>query len=494
MTRGKKLRIAVIGAGASGIMAVIKLREIGQTDVQVFERAPDMGGTWRDNRYPGIACDVPSHLYRYSFAPNPEWSRVCASGSEILEYLRRVYHEHDIGRHVSFGAEVLKAEYADDGTWTLETSLGTKGPFDAVITAMGILRFPTYPKIEGLDAFEGRMFHTARWDESVALEGRRVGIIGTGSTATQVVPAIVDRVGRLSLFQRTAQWILHLPNVPIPEEEKALYRRDPAALERRYQELGHDFNSKFAAAVVGKNPRAYERMAQLCEQNLENSVHDPVLREKLRPNYKVGCKRLIMSDGFYPAIQKPNAELVTEGIERIEARGVRTEDGRLHELDVLVLATGYDAHSTFAPMKLIGQGGADLDEVWRSASQAYMGVTIPGFPNLFMIGGPNSPIGNFSFLMTAENQCGYAIELIKLLAAGKARAVAPRAAVTHEFNEAIKAAMADTVWSTGCRSWYMDKNGNIASWPWTYEHFESLMRAPRLEDFDLLENDMETST
>jgi cation diffusion facilitator CzcD-associated flavoprotein CzcO len=487
MNDGKKLKIGVIGAGASGIMSVIKLREMGQTDVQVFEKAADIGGTWRDNRYPGIACDVPSHLYRFSFAPNPDWTRVCASGEEILCYLRRVYDERDVGRHVTFNAEVTEAHYLK-GSWTLKTTVGTYGPFDAVITAMGILRFPTMPDIAGVASFEGIMFHTGRWRDDVSLEGKRVGIIGTGSTATQIVSAIVDKVGKLSLFQRTPQWIMRLPNTEIPLEERERFRRDPELLEQRYQELGHEFNSKFAAAVVGQNPRVYEHMEQMCRENLETSVTDPVLREKLRPNYKVGCKRLVMSDTFYTAIQHANAELVTDRIECVEAAGIRTVEGRLHEIDVLILATGYDAHSTLFPMKVTGRHGLTIEEAWKHANEAYLGVTIPGFPNFFMIGGPNSPIGNFSFLMTAERQCEYAISMIQFLAMNPVTAVSPKLEAMRDFNESVQAQMSETVWASGCKSWYMDRNGNIASWPWTYEHFEQLMNHPDLAHFEQLDS------
>lgn len=479
----RKLRIAVIGGGASGIMAAIKLREIGQTDIQVFERAAEIGGTWRDNRYPGIACDVPSHLYRYSFAPNPDWTRVCASGSEILEYLRRVYDDFDIQRHMVFNAEVEAATY-DKGTWTLETTVGIRGPFDVVITAMGILRHPTMPDIEGLDSFEGIGFHTAHWREDVDLAGKRVGIIGTGSTATQIISTIVARTGRLSVFQRTPQWIMPLPNTPIPEEEKERVRRDPVLMQKRYDDLADDFNNKWAAAIVGQLPRVYAHIERTCQVNLEESVRDPVLREKLRPDYKVGCKRLIMSDSFYEAIQHPNADLMTESIMRIEPKGVRTADGRLHELDVLILATGYNAHATFEPMRITGRGGLTIEEAWKDASEAYLAVAIPGFPNFFMIGGPNSPIGNFSFLMTAERQCGYAIRMIQHMLVAGVKAVAPKPEATREFNEAIRKQMGSTIWSTGCRSWYMDKNGNIASWPWTFQHFEDMMGMPELEHYE----------
>jgi cation diffusion facilitator CzcD-associated flavoprotein CzcO len=486
MTQSRKLKIAVIGAGAAGIMAVVKLREIGQTDVCVYERASDIGGTWRDNRYPGIACDVPSHLYRYSFAPNAEWSRSFAPGKEILAYLRSVYEQAGVGRHVTFNAEVTDATYSR-GKWTLETTSGTKGPFDVVITAMGILRFPVYPDIPGLSTFAGLAVHSARWGDATDLRGKRVGIIGSGSTATQIASAIVGEVGRLSMFQRTAQWILPVANSPIAEEEREEFRRNPALMQARYEQLAQEFNGKFAAATVGENPRFYAHMTKLCEEHLVTAVGDPVLREKLRPNYKVGCKRIVMSDSFYEAVQRPNAELVTEKITSVEPAGVRTSDGRLHELDVLVLATGYEAHATLAPMRVSGKDGCTIAEAWKDAEEAYLGVSVPGFPNFFMIGGPGSPIGNFSFLMTAENQCAYAMNMISFLASGHATALSPKTEAMRQFNKAVQERMPSTIWVSGCKNWYMDKNGNIALWPWSWEHFEKTMRKPNLDHFEILD-------
>lgn len=485
MTR-RKLKIAVIGAGASGIMTVVKLREIGQNDVRVFERASDIGGTWRDQRYPGVACDVPSHLYRFSFAPNPDWSQVCASGTEIHAYLRGVYEKYKIAANVTFNAEVQEARW-DGEAWRLETAAGRFGPFDVVITAMGILRTPLFPQIEGREGFAGKSMHSAQWDTTLDLAGKRVGVIGTGSTATQIIPAIVDRVKEVVQFQRTPQWIMPLPNDPIPEDQKRIFRTDPDAMRRHYEKLADDFNNKFAAAVVGANPRVYERMVQLCEENLENSVADPALREKLRPDYKVGCKRLVMSDGYYAAIQKPNARLVTEKISRIEPQGVRTADGELHEVDVLVYATGISAHTPFAPMKLVGSNGLSIDEAWKDGAKAYLAIGIPEFPNFFTIGGPNSPIGNFSFLMTAESQCSLIVQLVDTLASGAATALAPSRRATEAFNQAVRDKIGDTVWSTGCSNWYQDKHGNISSWPWTYGEFEAAMSRPKLEDFDMHE-------
>ena len=480
----RRLRIAVIGAGASGILAVIKMRAAGVDDVTVFEKASDLGGTWRDNRYPGLTCDVPSHLYRYSFEPNPDWTHVCSPGPEILAYLKGVAAKHDVERCIEFDSEVTRAEFIR-GQWHVETVKGPQGAFDAVLTAVGVLHHPVYPDIAGLDTFEGASFHTSRWDHSVSLEGKRVGVIGTGSTATQIVGAVIDQVAKLSLFQRTAQWIMPVPNPAYTEEQKAAYRADPCLMEAEYSRLAVEFNSKFAAAVVGANPAHYEAMSRLCEDNLRNSVADAQLRAKLTPNYKVGCKRLIMSDQFYGAIQQPHAELVTDRIERIEANGIRTVDGRLHELDVLVLATGFDTHRFVRPMKVVGRDGRSLDEAWSDANEGYLGITIPGFPNWFMVGGPNSPIGNFSWLMTSENQLNYAMQLIDYLRSGNVTEIAPKPAAVKAFNDAVKAKMPETIWASGCNSWYVDKNGNVASWPWTYEKFVNDMREPILDDYQI---------
>lgn len=484
-TSERKLRVAIIGAGASGIMALIKMREAGYDDVTVFEKAADLGGTWRDNRYPGLTCDVPSHLYRYSFEPNPDWSHVCSPGPEILAYFKGVVEKHQVGRFIQYSSEVTKAEFVSS-QWRLETVNGAQGAFDVVLVAVGVLHHPVYPDIEGLASFAGPAFHTARWPQTLSLKDKRVGIIGSGSTATQIVSVIVDEVAHLSFFQRTAQWIMPLPNVPISEAKKARYRADPQYLEDKYQRLAQEFNSGFAAALVGANPELYEQMAGECLANLENNVRDPVLREKLRPNYKVGCKRLIMSDRFYGAISQPNAEVVTDRIERIEPAGVRTRDGQLHELDMLVLATGFDTHRFVRPMQVLGRGGRSLDEIWSKANEGYLGVTVPDLPNWFMIGGPNSPIGNFSWLMTSENQFNYSMKLIERLRRGQCAEISPTRAAAKSFNDAIRAKMPDTIWATGCNSWYIDKNGNIASWPWTYEKFEADMREPVLADYEMI--------
>lgn len=487
MTKGESesaLRVAVIGAGMSGILAAIKLREAGITDLAIYEKADRLGGTWRDNTYPGLSCDVPSHLYTYSFEPNPDWSHRFSPGAEIQAYFERVAAKYDVEPLINYNAEVARAAY-EDGKWRLEIKDGRTDIVDILITATGVLHHPVYPRIDGLDSFAGACFHSARWDHDVSLAGKRVGIIGTGSTGVQILPAIVDEVASISLFQRTPQWILPLPNPEHSEEEKAAFRRSPELLRATYLDLAERFQNTFARAVVGDSAQM-QRIAHACRANLDENVSDPELRRKLTPDYQVACKRLIMSDQFYPAIQKPNAHLVTETITRIEPAGVRTADGRLHELDVLVLATGFDGHRFMRPMQIVGRDGRTLDDAWADANEAYRSVAVPGFPNFFTMVGPNSPIGNFSLIMISEMQLAYIMQLIDLIRSGVYREVAPTPAATARFNAAIKEAMKGTVWVTGCRSWYLDKNGNPAMWPWTFERFEAEMAKPDLDEFELV--------
>lgn len=483
-TNPRNLRVAVIGAGAAGILTLIKLKEAGYQDVVAFEKASDLGGTWRDNRYPGLTCDVPSLAYRYSFAPNPAWSQVFAPGPEIWDYVRGVAESHGVTDLIRYDSEVVRAEFKDS-RWLLDTVQGPQGAFDVVITAAGVLHHPVLPDIPGVGDFAGPEFHTARWDHSVALEGKRVGVIGTGSTATQITAAVVRDVAHYSLFQRTPQWIMPAPNPEYTEAQKAEFAAHPELLAAEYERLVMEQGQNFANAVVGLNPAVYARMESLCHQNLENSVRDPELKRKLTPDYKVGCKRLIMSDGFYEAIQQPNAELVTDPITRIEAGGVRTADGRLHELDILVYATGFNTHRFFRPMTVTGRGGLRLDEAWRERNEGYMCVTTPGFPNWFMLGGPNSPIGNYSWLVTAENQLGFAMKLMERLRAGNAREIAPKPEAARAFNDALAAEMPRTVWASGCKSWYIDGKGQVASWPWSYDKFLKDMAEPVMEDFEV---------
>ncbi len=480
----RDLRVAVIGAGMAGILCAIDLPANGIDDVTIYEKADTVGGTWRENTYPGVACDVPSHLYSYSFALNPDWSHLFAPGPEIRAYFERVAAEHAVGDRCRFGDEVVELTWTD-GRWHLRTASGHTDVADVVIAATGVLHHPRMPELEGLESFAGAAFHSARWDHDVDLAGKRVGVVGTGSTAVQIVSAIVDDVAHLDLFQRTPQWILPQPNPEFAAEDVARFHDDPTAMEEMHRNLSNLFADGFANAVVDAESPQMQMIAETCKANLEHSVRDPELRERLRPDYRVACKRLVVADDFYRAIQEPQAELVTAGIERIEPGGVRTSDGVLHELDVLVLATGFKVDAFLRPMEVTGRDGVRLDDAWSPRPNAYLSVSVPGFPNLFLLNGPNGPVGNFSLIEVAELQLAYIHQLLDLVRSGEASEICATTEAMDEHEAARVEAAKKTVWVTGCRSWYLDDRGVPAAWPWPFQHFREVMAAPDRDAYDV---------
>ncbi len=480
MQNERPLRFAIIGAGMSGILSAIKLTEAGFDDFSIYEKADRLGGTWRENTYPGIACDVPSHLYSYSFEPNPEWSHRYSPGDEIQAYFEGVARRYGVEGRIQFGEEITRCAF-ERGRWRLETKSGRRDQADVVIAATGVLHHPKLPEIAGLDAFEGALFHSARWDHGVRLDGRRIGIVGTGSTAVQIVSALVDRVAKLSMFQRTAQWIMSQENPAYSEAEKAGFRRQPESMRQLHEDISRLFAQGFSNAVVDASSPQMRALEDACRANLESNVRDPELREKLRPSYRAACKRLVISPDFYQAIQKPNAELITEGIESVEPRGVRTRDGRLVALDVLVLATGFRVDRFVRPMRVLGTGGQELDERWSKRPDAYLSISVPGFPNFFMLNGPNGPVGNFSLIEVAELQMAYILQLVELLRSGRCRELSPTVEATARFEADRELAAKRTIWSTGCRSWYLDDRGIPAVWPWTFDRFRDEMSLPKPE-------------
>jgi cation diffusion facilitator CzcD-associated flavoprotein CzcO len=352
-----------------------------------------------------------------------------------------------------------------------------------VIAATGVLHHPKLPEIAGLDEFKGAMFHSSRWDHDVPLDGARVGIIGTGSTAVQMVSALVDRVAELSLFQRTAQWVLQQDNPPYTDEQREDFRQDPARLTELRSQLTQFFDM-FANAIVDAQSPEMQMVAEACRMNLDDNVRDPELRERLRPDYQAACKRLIISPDFYDAIQQPNAELVTEAIERVEPAGIRTRDGQLHELDVLILATGFKTDAFVRPMAVIGRNGETLENAWAARPSAYLSISIPGFPNFFMLNGPNGPVGNFSLIEVAELQFAYIMQLIERLRSGECREISATREATEQFEAERVEATTKTVWVTGCRSWYLDDRGIPATWPWSFDRFRAEMRSPAPAAFE----------
>jgi cation diffusion facilitator CzcD-associated flavoprotein CzcO len=478
------LRFVIVGAGMAGIASAIKLAEAGFDDIVIYEKADRIGGTWRENTYPGIACDVPSHFYSYSFALNPEWSRRYAPGAEIREYFENVAHGYGVDSRIRFGKEIVRCEHVN-GRWRLRASDGTQDEADFVIAATGVLHHPAYPEIEGLDSFDGPRFHSARWDHDVDLAGKRVGVIGTGSSAVQIVSSTVDRVKALTLFQRTPQWITPIENTPFTEEEKARFRVDPTAMLAIRAEVSSMYIDGFSNHLSDMDSPQLAMIHEFCKAHLENSVKEPVLREKLRPTYRAACKRLVLSDRFYDAIQRPNATLVTERIARGERGGVRTHDGELHELDVLVLATGFRVDRFLRPIEVIGRDGTSLEAAWQTGPAAYLALSVPDFPNLFMLNGPNGPVGNFSLIEVVELQLAYILRLVEEVRNGRCREISASHAAMQRFDTDRREAAKHTIWASGCRSWYLDADDLPTAWPWTYDRFREEMTEPRLTDYDM---------
>ena len=481
----KNTRIAIIGGGMAGILAAIKLQKAGFDNFVIYEKALSLGGTWRENTYPGISCDVPSHSYCYEFEPNPDWSSACSPGAEILDYFQRVADKYGVTDKVVFGAKVSSLVFSD-GHWQLKCENGSSDRADFVVAATGVLHHPFVPDLPGLETFAGVSFHSARWDHSIPLQDKRVGVIGSGSSAIQIVGALAGNVANLSQFQRTPQWILPRPNPLYTEAEKQDFREHPELMQEIREQQKQIFEHGFSSAVVGENPEALEKIAAMTLQNLEASVQDPVLREKLRPAYKAACKRLIISDNYYEAIQKPATTLVTEPIETITPEGIRTTDGRLYELDVLVLATGFQVDRFLRPMNVTGDNGLALETAWADRPSAYLSVMTPGFPNLFMLNGPNGPVGNFSLIDVADIQLDYFLQLLRLVSKRKERQISVTHAAAERFESERVEATANTVWVSGCNSWYLDDRGVPAAWPWTMARFRQMLAEPDLKDFELV--------
>ena len=483
MAEKRAVKVAIIGAGMSGLCMAAKLQDAGIDTFTIFEQADEVGGTWRDNTYPGLTCDVPSRYYSYSFRPNPQWSRVMSAGPEIQAYFQQVATERNIRPHIRFGTEVISAVYRD-GRWWVRTTSG-EDAFDVLITATGVLRVPRYPDIAGLDMFAGPIFHSARWDHSVPLSDKRIGLIGTGSTGVQITAALGGNVRGLKIFQRTAQWVLPAPNVRYSRLTKAALQRWPVMNKVGYRV----WQAYVERATLGRatvEPCWQRRvLSALCRWNLRLSVRNPDMRRKLTPSYEAMCKRQIIAGRYYRAIQKPGVDLVTEAIDHVEPTGVVTSDGVLHELDVLVLATGFDSHAYMRPMQIVGENGVTLEKAWRDGPRAYRSVALPGFPNLFMLMGPHSPVGNQSLVIIAESQADYALWWIDKIRGGHVVAAAPTETATKLYNDEMKAAMPQTIWVTGCNSWYLGKDGLPELFPWRPVRHRELLSTPEPTDFEV---------
>lgn len=464
------------------MLMAIRLVGAGVDNFRIYEKASELGGTWRENTYPGIACDIAAPYYTYQDEPNPEWSTRLPQGSEIQQYLLGVAEKHQLRKYISFDKEVAEARH-DGQRWTVNFKDGSTEQADFVVACCGLLHHPRYPDIPGLNDFKGAKFHSARWDHSVPLEGKRVAVLGTGSTGAQIVSTLARRGIDLAVFQRTPQWIFPLLDRRYGKMDRALMRTFPGLSKLIHHTYRVAFENLFARAVL--KPCWQRRlMSWLCKKNLQ-TVKDPELRAKLTPEYKPMCKRVVMSTEFYPAIQRKNVQLITEDIERIEPNGVRTKDGVLHEVDVLALATGFDAHAYFRPLELHNAQGQSLSKAWANGPYALRTVTVPGFPNFFFTLGPQSPIGNFSAISISETQIDYIMRCIELCREGKLKTLQPKADATERFNAFVRKAMPDTIWVTGCSNWYMSKNGVPSAWPYSGARFRKELREPDLAEFEI---------
>jgi len=477
--KGKDTRFVIIGSGISGILMAIRLRERGFRNFTILEKAEEMGGTWRDNVYPGVACDVAAHLYSYSFARNPAWRTRYAKGADIWKYNNGVARKYGILPHIEYNKDVRTAVF-ENGGWRLTTQDGCEYRADVVISAVGRLHHPVVPDIAGADSFAGPSFHTARWDRSVDLRGKRIGLIGTGSTATQVITALAGKVPALTVFQRTAQWVFPVKNTPNPWWRRLAFRLSASHWKQYFLQLQSETEARGKATTGDAEARAARD--QVCIDMLA-SLRDPELRRKLTPDYEVGCKRLVFSDGFYDAVQQPGVEIVTDPISRIEPDGVRTADGALHPVDVLVYATGFDAHAYLRPMQVTGLNGKALDEVWADLPLAYQSVTVPHMPNFLMLNGPYSPGGSASVIGIVEAQADYLMQLVDRIV-NEDVLLSPREDATQTWLEGVRELARNSVWgSGGCQSWYLDKTGTPTLNPITLTELKQQIARPDYADF-----------
>lgn len=457
-------RVAIIGSGFAGLGMAIRLRESGERDFVVLEKASDLGGTWRDNTYPGCQCDVPSNLYSFSFASHWSWTRTFAWQWEILEYLRACAERYGVVPHIRFDTEVLSARWDDEmQRWFIETNRGMLSA-DVLVSGHGGLSAPSVAELPGLERFRGDRFHSAEWPKDANLRGKRVGVIGTGASAIQVVPSIQPEVGKLSVFQRTPAWVVPRFDQPFSDRQKRWFHRFP--LLQRLDRLLLYLMRELVVIAMTRWPSWLRLLERFSRRHMESQVPDPALRQKLTPSYSIGCKRILLSDEFYPALCQPNATLVTESIREVVENGIVTSDGVLHELDAIILCTGFKVWGNPALERLHGRDGRSIAETWSHGATAYLGTTVPGFPNLFLLSGPHTGVGHTSLVYMIESQIEYVLNALAALERHNAAAIEVRPEIVTRYSAEMQGMLAGSVWNSGCASWYLDAQGrNTSMWP-----------------------------
>ncbi len=460
----RPLSVLVVGAGFGGIAAAIELKRHGIDDVTILERAEQLGGTWNYNSYPGAACDVPSHLYSFSFAQRRDWTRLCSSQAEIHDYLRATTRAYDLERHIELGRSVSSCSWDERAArWLVETDEGERYEADALVLATGQLNQPALPPIEGIETFAGESFHSARWNHEHALQGKRVAVVGTGASAVQFVPELAEQAARLTVFQRSGNWMLPRRNRAYPRAVRAAVEHVPGvqAFRRRFM---FQYCELITAAI--RHPRTIGRLAAWRSAAfMRSQLKDPALRRRAWPDYTFGCKRVLFSSHYLPALQRPNVALVTDAIERVTPEGIVTADGALHELDCIVWGTGFKTTEFMFPMRLRGVDDTELHAQWADGAHAHLGMTVPHFPNMFLLYGPNTNTSGGSIIVYLEAQASYLRHALQQMRARGADAVEVREDVERDSDRELQERFAGTAW-TRCDSWYRDERGRIvANWP-----------------------------
>lgn len=460
-----KTTIAIIGSGFGGIGMAIKLKQAGINDFVILEKADSTGGTWRDNRYPGAACDVQSHLYSFSFAPKHDWTRKFAEQPEIERYIQECVERFDLSDHLYFNHEVTTADYdSDKHLWHIACTNGATATASITIAAVGQLNQPAYPSIAGMADFEGEVMHSARWNHDLDLSGKQVAVIGTGASAIQFVPKIVPLVSKLTLFQRSAAWVLPKADREFSSLENAIFKRLPW-YDRLYRHYIYWRNESRAIGFT-KLSSALKGIELLCKWNLRKAIKNPQKRKALTPDYPAGCKRILISNDYYPALAEDNVDIVTHNIDKIVPNGVVTHDGQQHPADIIIYGTGFKATEFLTPMTITGLNGLSLNTAWKNGAEAYKGTTVHGFPNLFLLFGPNTSLAHSSIIYMLEAQYSYVMSAIQKLQRSRAKALMPKASVQAEHNDELQAQLKNTVWHAGCTSWYKTADGKITNnWP-----------------------------
>jgi cation diffusion facilitator CzcD-associated flavoprotein CzcO len=472
--------VVVIGAGMSGLAMAVKLKTAGFERFTVLEKGHDVGGVWFWNQYPGLSCDFPSLVYRYTFHNKTDWRRLFATGSDIRQYHRDVADAYALWPHIKLGTEVVSARHGAEG-WVVETADGTQYRADFVVGATGLLHHPHYPDIKGLDTFAGTVVHTARWDDDIKVQGKRIAVIGNGSTGVQISGALQPVAERLLMFQRTPQWVLRVPmGVAQPQWMTRLFTRFPAlsqAILTGGLKALHRGVSLFLRPTFGR--KAVQTYARACL----HLIRDRELRERLRPTYQPLCKRQVMSGNYFRTVQQSNVEVITDAIDHADETGITTADGRHHDLDLIVLATGFHAHNYMRPMDFTGRDGIRIDDAWPNGPTAFAMTAISGFPNFFMILGPNTPTGSLHLQECAELTCDFVIGWLRRYQQGQLDQVEISLDAAKRFDQDVRAALGPTVWNTGCNSWYLKEDGTVDLWPFDMATVHQYLSTPDMSDW-----------